>query len=54
MRFVRKRALPWPPEPIRAFGVAITQRAMARADRNEGRPGPWLKLLDALGVGFDS
>ncbi len=54
MRFVRKRALPWPPEPIRALGVAMTQRAMARADRNEGRPGPWLKLLDTLGIGFNS
>ncbi len=54
MRFVRKRALPWPPAPIRALGVAITQRALARADRNEGRWGPWLKLLDALGMGFDS
>ncbi len=54
MHFVRKRALPWPPEPIRALGVALTQRAMARADRNQGRRGPWLKLLDALGVGFDS
>jgi glycine/D-amino acid oxidase-like deaminating enzyme len=54
MRFVKKRALPWPPEPLRALGVAITQRAMARADRNEGRSGLWLKLLDAIGVGFDS
>ncbi|MCP5115582.1 MAG: FAD-dependent oxidoreductase, partial [bacterium] len=54
MRFVKKRALPWPPEPIRALGVALTQRAMARADRNEGRRGLWLKLLDTLGVGFDS
>ena len=54
MRFVTKRAIPWPPEPIRALSVAITQRAMARADRNEGRRGPWLKLLDALGLGFDS
>ena len=53
-RLVRKRALPWPPEPIRTLGVAMTQRAMARADRNEGRRGPWLKLLDALGLGFDS
>ncbi len=24
------------------------------ADRNQGRRGPWLKLLDALGMGFDS
>jgi len=54
MRFVKKRAVPWPPEPIRALGVGITQRAMARADRNQGRRGPWLKLLDALGLGFDS
>ncbi len=54
MRFVKKRALPWPPEPLRCLGVALTQRAMARADRNQGRRGPWLKLLDALGVGFDS
>jgi glycine/D-amino acid oxidase-like deaminating enzyme len=54
MRFVQKRALPWPPEPLRSLGVAITQRAMARSDRNEGREGPWLKLLDLLGVGFDS
>jgi len=54
MRFVRKRALPWPPEPFRSLVVATTQRAMASADRNEGRSGAWLKLLDALGIGFDS
>ena len=54
LRFVRKRALPWPPEPLRALGVAMTQRAMARADRNEGREGLWLKLLETLGVGFNS
>jgi hypothetical protein len=36
------------------LSVAMTQRAMARSDRNEGRRGPWLKLLDALGLGFDS
>ena len=54
MRFVKKRAVPWPPEPIRALSVAMTQRAMARADRNEGRRGPWLKLLDVLGLGFNS
>ncbi len=52
--FIKKRAFPWPPEPIRALSVELTQRAMARADRNQGRRGPWLKLLDALGLGFDS
>jgi hypothetical protein len=54
LRFVRKRPFPWPPEPLRALVVEVTQRALARADRNEGRRGPWLRLLDRLGLGFDS
>jgi glycine/D-amino acid oxidase-like deaminating enzyme len=52
--FVRRRPFPWPPEPARAFAVALTQRGLAKADRNEGRRGPWLRLLDRLGLGFDS
>ena len=52
--FVRKRAFPWPPEPIRSIGVGLTQRALARADENEGRRGLWLRTLDFLGLGFDS
>jgi glycine/D-amino acid oxidase-like deaminating enzyme len=54
LRFVRKRPFPWPPEPLRALVVELTQRGLAKADRNEGRRGPWLKLLDSLGLGFDS
>jgi glycine/D-amino acid oxidase-like deaminating enzyme len=52
--FVRKRAVPWPPEPIRSLGVRLTQRGLARADENEGRRGLWLRALDSLGLGFDS
>ena len=52
--FARKRPFPWPPEPLRALAVALTQHELARADRNGGRRGPWLGLLDALGLGFDS
>jgi len=52
--FVRKRAVPWPPEPIRSLGVWLTQRGLARADENEGRRGLWLRVLDSLGLGFDS
>jgi glycine/D-amino acid oxidase-like deaminating enzyme len=51
---VRKKPLPFPPEPIRSVGVWITRRALARADRRQGRRGPWLRLLDAVGLGFDS
>ena len=54
LRFVHRRPLPWPPEPVRSLAVELTQRAMARADRNEGRRGPWLRLLDSLHLGFDS
>lgn len=51
---VRKQLLPFPPEPVRSIGIQVTRRAIARADANHGRRGPWLRLLDALGLGFDS
>jgi len=54
LRFVRRRPFPWPPEPIRSLGVELTQRALAKADRNQGSRGPWLRLLDSLHLGFDS
>jgi glycine/D-amino acid oxidase-like deaminating enzyme len=51
---VRRRPLPFPPEPARWAGIRLTQRALARADEREGRRGPWLRVLDRLGLGFDS
>ena len=54
LALVRKKPVPFPPEPFRSAGVWVTRRALARADRREGRRGPWLKLLDAVGLGFDS
>jgi glycine/D-amino acid oxidase-like deaminating enzyme len=54
LRFLKKRAFPWPPEPICSLAVELTQRGLANADRNEGKRGPWLHLLDSLGLGFDS
>ena len=54
LSLIRKRAFPWPPEPLRSFVIGLTQRELARADRNQGRRGPWLALLDRLGLGFDS
>lgn len=52
--FVAKGPLPFPPEPLRWLGISLTRRELARADRNEGRRGAWLRLLDRLGLGFDS
>ena len=53
LELVRKRPLPYPPEPARWLGIRGTVRAFDRADRT-GRDGPWLKLLDRLGLGFQS
>ena len=54
LTMVRKRPMPFPPEPLRWLFIRITQAAIKRADAHEGRRNLWLKLLDALGVGFDS
>ena len=53
LEIVRKRAFPWPPEPVRSLAVAATQAALARADRT-GERGWWLQLLDRLKLGFAS
>ena len=52
--FVRKRPLPFPPEPIRFAGIQATRWSLDRADRNGGRRNLWLRMLDRLGLGFDS
>jgi len=49
-----RRPFPFPPEPLRWLAVGITRRALIRADARGGRRGPWLRLLDRFGVGFDS
>ncbi|MFJ7496423.1 NAD(P)/FAD-dependent oxidoreductase [Streptomyces sp. NPDC097727] len=54
LELVRRKPLPFPPEPIRAAGIGITKWSMARADRNEGRRNLWLRTLDRFGLGFDS
>jgi glycine/D-amino acid oxidase-like deaminating enzyme len=54
LRMVRTKPVPFPPEPLRWAGIQLTRRALARADARGGRRGPWLRLLDAAGLGFDS
>ncbi len=51
---IRSRPVPFPPEPLRWAGIELTRRGLARADEREGRRGPWLRLLDRWGMGFDS
>ena len=54
LRFVQSLPIPFPPEPLRFATVEVVRRELARADRNEGRRGVLLRILDALGIGFDS
>ncbi|MFF5176049.1 NAD(P)/FAD-dependent oxidoreductase [Micromonospora sp. NPDC000089] len=51
---VRRKPLPFPPEPVRAVGINLTRRSLARADARDGRRDLWLRTLDRLGLGFDS
>ncbi|OIV35456.1 FAD-dependent oxidoreductase [Mangrovactinospora gilvigrisea] len=54
LEMVRKRPMPFPPEPVRYAGIQFTRAAMAAADRREGRRNLWLRALDRMGIGFDS
>ena len=54
LALVNSKPLPFPPEPLRSGVIQATRASIARADRNEGRRDLWLRLLDQLGVGFDS
>ncbi|WP_308492838.1 NAD(P)/FAD-dependent oxidoreductase [Microbacterium terrisoli] len=54
LEMVRKRPLPFPPEPAAAMGINATRWSLNRADHNEGRRNLLLKTLDAVGLGFDS
>jgi len=54
LEFVRKRPLPFPPEPIKFAGIQLTRWSLDRADRRGGQRNAWLRMLDRLGLGFDS
>jgi glycine/D-amino acid oxidase-like deaminating enzyme len=54
LKMVRRRPVPFPPEPLRSGVIQLTRNRLAAADRNEGRRGLWLRTLDRLGLGFDS
>lgn len=53
LALVRRRPLPFPPEPLRSWAVTRVTRALRRVDAGE-RPGLTLRLLDRFGIGFSS
>ncbi len=54
LEMVRKKPLPFPPEPFAWTGIALTKWSLARADAHGGRRNLWLRTMDRLGLGFDS
>jgi glycine/D-amino acid oxidase-like deaminating enzyme len=54
LKMVRSRPLPFPPEPLAYLAIQATRLSLARADKNQGKRNSWLRLLDRIGVGYDS
>ena len=54
LKMVRRRPVPFPPEPLRSGVIQLTRNRLAAADRQDGTRGLWLRTLDRLGLGFDS
>lgn len=54
LTMVRRRPVPFPPEPVASLGIQATRWSLNRADHNAGRRNLLLRSLDRLGLGFDS
>ena len=54
LTMVKRKPMPFPPEPLRWIFIRLTQRAIQSADEHGGRRNVWLRLLDLLKLGFDS
>lgn len=53
LAMVRRKPLPYPPEPVRGWAVDAVTRALWRVDDGEA-PGVLLRALERVGVGFSS
>jgi len=54
LEMVRRKPLPFPPEPLASAGIQATRWSLDRADHSAGRRNLLLRALDAAGLGFDS
>lgn len=54
LHMVRRKPLPFPPDPVKTIGVEATRWSIDRADHREGRRNLLLRGMDAVGLGFDS
>jgi glycine/D-amino acid oxidase-like deaminating enzyme len=51
---VRTKPVPFPPEPLAWLVIQATRLSIAHADKHDGQRNAWLRLLDRIGLGFDS
>lgn len=54
LEMVRRKPLPFPPEPLASAGIQATRWSLDRADHHGGRRNVLLRTLDRAGLGFDS
>jgi glycine/D-amino acid oxidase-like deaminating enzyme len=54
LEMVHQKPVPFPAEPFRSVVINFTRWSLDHADRNQGHRNLWLKLLEGLGLGFDS
>jgi glycine/D-amino acid oxidase-like deaminating enzyme len=54
LEMVKTKPVPFPPEPLRSLGIRLSRWSMAQADQNQGRENLWLRVMNWLGLGFDS
>jgi len=54
LQMVKSKPFPFPPEPFRSLIANFTRWSLNRADDNGGKRNLWLKILDALRLGFDT
>jgi len=53
LKMLRSIAVPFPPEPLRSFGIKWAQRDLAREDET-GHRSAFLRTLDKFNIGFGS
>ena len=54
LEMVRRRPLPFPPEPLASAGINLTRWSLDRADHRRGERNLFLRGLEKAGLGFDS
>lgn len=54
LEMVRQLPLPFPPEPAASIGINMFRWSFDQADHNGGKKNLFLKVMDAVGFGFDS